>query len=210
MIVVGRLTRSIGYFCSFSKPAFRLWSRQVISHEHNHVKSFHCEEDTPSDGEQERLITRLEFGEEYQSAIAFMKNLPFYIELPEAILVHGYFEHGVPLSRQKKEVLLGSKGVEYYLEEKYGHPWYDVYDGSKPIVAGHRNYLCDNAEIYKPNDKVFCIDTTCYSGGNLTGLILPEFRTVSVKNGKDYWHEKTVQYAHLFIKEESDEILSHS
>ncbi|GAG17844.1 unnamed protein product, partial [marine sediment metagenome] len=173
----------------------------------SHIKSFYGEGNLRSDGDEERLITRLEIGEdEYPKAIAFMENLPRFFELPEAILVHGYFEPGIPLTEQKEDVLVGSKGVEYDLEEKHGHPWYETYDGSKPIIVGHRNYLCDDAEIFHPNDRVFCIDTTCYSGGNLTGLILPEFRVISVKSSKDYWREKTVQYAHLFVKEQSDEI----
>ena len=70
-----------------------------------------------------------------------MGSLPTYLELPEADLVHGFFEPGVPLAEQRDTVIVGSTSGENYLLETLDQPWYTRYDGAKPLIVGHRDYL---------------------------------------------------------------------
>ena len=42
------------------------------------------------------------------SGLAFMERFPRHIELPEAILIHGMFEPGIPLEQQKDTVVIGT------------------------------------------------------------------------------------------------------
>ncbi|MEQ8191762.1 MAG: hypothetical protein ABRQ39_27605, partial [Candidatus Eremiobacterota bacterium] len=63
-----------------------------------------------------------------------------------------------------------------------------------------------NPFIYK--DRVFCIDTGCCRGGKLTGVLLPEFKIVSVKSEKDYWKEIKNSYIENRLSSTSDELMS--
>lgn len=122
----------------------------------------------------------------YAAALAFFAGLPLYLDLPEAVLIHGCFEPGKPLSEQRPETLLGTMAGEAHLSRHFPAPWYELYDGQKPVIAGHHDY----SKAGKPlviNDCVFLIDTGCCYGQALTGLILPEFRFVSVPARRNYW-----------------------
>jgi serine/threonine protein phosphatase 1 len=125
-----------------------------------------------------------------------MATLPPFWELPEAILVHAFFEPGVALHTQREVVTVGGRQGEAYLTQRFDHPWYELYDGAKPIIVGHRDYT-GNGQPFIYRDRVFGIDTGCCFGGALTGVILPDFRIVSVSARMDYWAEVKNQYAHL-------------
>jgi hypothetical protein len=82
------------------------------------------------------------------------------------------------------------------LRRKYEAPWFKLYDGEKPVVVGHHDYLRTGEPlIYE--DVVYGIDTGCCLGGRLTGLLLPDFRIVSVPSRADYWSELQCQYADI-------------
>ena len=75
------------------------------NHERKHIRSFRGEI-APARSQQ---ITRIQFGEAaYPDAVAFMDTLPIYLDLPEALLVHGFWEPGVPLHQQRETVLVGT------------------------------------------------------------------------------------------------------
>jgi serine/threonine protein phosphatase 1 len=116
-----------------------------------------------------------------------MDTFPLFIDRPEAILVHGYIEPGVPLDEQRPQVLAGTMGGDNYLRAQYDRPWYELWDGEKPVLVGHLDYL-RSGEPFVYRDRVFGLDTGCVTGGRLTGLILPDFRFVSVASRKDHWH----------------------
>ena len=140
--------------------------------------------------------------EEYSQALAFFEEMPRYIDLPEALLVHGFFEPGVPLEKQRDVVLVGTMTGEQYLTKHHDRPWYELYDGDKPIVVGHLNYL-NNGQPLVWKDKVFAIDTGCYKGRRLTALILPELRIVSVPSAGNYWQKARKHY-----REQQEKMLS--
>jgi hypothetical protein len=122
-----------------------------------------------------------------------MESLPQYLELPEAILVHGYLEPGIPLEGQRERVLCGTMGGDHYLRTNYDRSWYELWDGEKPVIVGHMDYL-RTGEPFIYQDRIFGLDTGCAHGRSLTGLILPDFRLISVQSRGDHWSALQTRY----------------
>lgn len=141
-----------------------------------------------------QIISREEFGPAYPQALERMGSFPLYIDLPEAILAHGYLEPGIPLEQQRDTVLCGTMSGDHYLRNQYEQPWYALYDGEKPLIVGHHDHL-HNGQPFIFQDRVFCLDTSCVHGGALTGLLLPEFKIVSIPSRRNYWRETRQKYA---------------
>ncbi len=156
-------------------------ARSVMgNHEYKHIEAFENRGKTT----QHLIAARERFADSYPDAVAFMKTLPLYLELPDAIVVHAFFEPEIPLNRQRKDVLLGLAAGEGFLKEKYHWPWYDIYTGTKPLIVGHRDYSGSGIPlVYK--DRVYCIDTGCCYGRKLTGVLLPDFRLFTVAARSD-------------------------
>jgi len=160
------------------------------NHERKHVRANKHEVKLA----RSQKISRIQFGETYPDALAFMSELPLYLDLPDALIVHGYFEPGLPLSQQRATVLCGTMGGDNYLRAHYDHPWYELYDGDKPLLVGHHNYSnTDQPFVYQ--DHVFGLDTDCVTGKALTGLLLPSFRIVSVPSRANYWAQVRQTYS---------------
>lgn len=152
------------------------------NHERKHVRADRHEVKLA----RSQKISRIQFGETYPDALAFMSELPLYLDLPDALVVHGYFEPGLPLSQQRAPVLCGTMGGDKHLRTEYDRPWYELYDGEKPLLVGHHNYSnTDQPFIYQ--DRVFGLDTDCVTGTALTGLLLPSFKFLSVPSRANYW-----------------------
>ena len=140
-----------------------------------------------------QIISREQFGEAYADAVVWMGTLPLFIELAEAIIVHGYLEPGLALSQQNPSVLCGTMGGDKILRERYERPWYELYQDAKPVIVGHYNYSrSDQPFVYK--DRVFGLDTDCVHGKPLTGLLLPAFRFVSVPSRGNLWTQVRRDY----------------
>ncbi|MDO8805531.1 MAG: metallophosphoesterase [Elusimicrobiota bacterium] len=167
------------YF-DFHRPRFRA---VMGNHELKHIN--HFEKGAPLALSQ-KLVKRLMTKDEYTYAVWLMRSFCRYIDLGPALLVHGFFAPGVPLERQEDKTLLGVLSKERELEKKYQpRPWFEFYDGPKPLIVGHKVYNGDAPLIW--NQKVFGLDTGCVFGGRLTGLILPEWELVSVPAERNYW-----------------------
>ena len=152
------------------------------NHERKHVRGARHEVKLS----MSQLISRQQFGDAYPDAVAWMGTLPLYIELAEAVIVHGYLEPGIPLAEQNPSVVCGTMGGDKILREHYERPWYEYHTGDKPVIVGHNNYNgTDQPFVY--NDKVFGLDTDCVHGKPLTGLLLPAFRFVSVPSRGNLW-----------------------
>jgi len=152
------------------------------NHERKHVRANRHEVKLA----RSQKISRIQFGETYPDALAFMSELPLYLDLSDALIVHGYFEPGLSLSQQRATVLCGTMGGDNYLHTHYDRPWYELYDGDKPLLVGHHNYSnTDQPFVYR--DRVFGLDTDCVTGRALTGLLLPSFKIVSVPSRANYW-----------------------
>lgn len=152
------------------------------NHERKHVRADRHEVKLA----RSQKISSIQFGETYPDALAFMSGLPLFLDLPDALVVHGYFEPGLPLSQQRATVLCGTMGGDKYLRAQYDRPWYELYDGEKPLLVGHHNYSnTDQPFIYQ--DRVFGLDTDCVTGKALTGLLLPSFKFLSISSSANYW-----------------------
>jgi hypothetical protein len=152
------------------------------NHERKHVRADRHEVNLALS----QRISKIQFAETYPDALAFMSKLPLYLDLPDALAVHGYFEPGLSLLQQHAIVLCGTMGGDNYLHAHYDRPWYELYDGDKPLLVGHHNYSnTDQPFVYQ--DRVFGLDTDCVTGRALTGLLLPSFKIVSVPSRANYW-----------------------
>jgi serine/threonine protein phosphatase 1 len=133
-----------------------------------------------------QVISKAQLGDNYGAALKYFETLPLYLDLPDVILAHAFWEPGVKLAAQKETVLAGVSSGEVYLKEKDLWPWYDHYDGPKPLIVGHRNYGGDGRPFII-KDRVWAIDTSCVRGIRLTGLMLPSFKIISVPAKANHW-----------------------
>jgi serine/threonine protein phosphatase 1 len=104
-----------------------------------------------------QITSKMQFRDEYPKALEFMGSLPLYLDLPEALIVHGYFEPGVPVEQQLPSVMCGTMGGDRHQTEHYSQPWYELCDGSKPILVGHQNYSAPTSPLCT---KTGCLDWT--------------------------------------------------
>src|SRR5262249_29448313 len=79
-----------------------------------------------------------------------------------------------------------------------------LYDGPKPIIVGHRDYLHTGQPLIH-RDRVFGIDTGCCRGGRLTGLLLPGFELLSVPARQNYWSETQEENAQVRLEVARDD-----
>lgn len=177
----------LNFFCDFP-TCFSLMG----NHERKHVRGARHEVRLALS----QTISREEFGTDYPKALERMGSFPLYIDLPDAVLVHGYLEPGIPLERQRDTVLCGTMSGDHYLRNQYEQPWYALYDGDKPVIVGHHDHL-RNGQPFIYQDRVYCLDTSCVHGGTMTGLLLPEFKLVSVPSRRDYWRETQQKFAQV-------------
>ncbi len=143
----------------------------------------------------QRISRRLLGEAGWQSAVDWMETLPDHIELPEAIIVHGFFEPGVPLAEQRHRVLCGTMSGQRRLSP-YGDFWFEHYDGEKPLIVGHLLYDGERP-VVRPG-RFYGLDTGCCHGLRLTGLLLPELRVISVPSRADHW--AAVRAAHADMR----------
>ena len=73
--------------------------------------------------------------------------------------------------------------------------FYQGFQGALPLT-----YRVDHKPlVYR--DRVSGIDTGCCHGGRLTGLLLPEFKLLSVPAQEDYWQRAQTRHVHLAQQE---------
>jgi len=162
------------------------------NHERKHVRWF----DDQVEPAASQIITRKQITEDiYPEVIGYMSDLPHYMDLPDALLVHGFYEPGVALEDQRETILVGTMSGEEYLRKRYSWPWYERYDGDKPLIMGHRDYSDGKMQVLNYKDRVWGIDTRCVYGGSLTGLMLPGFELISVPSRGDHWDRLQREYA---------------
>lgn len=150
------------------------------NHEYKHVRFRQgiLKNLSPSQiGTRDQFISR---GLDYDAAVSFMETLPFFMNLPEAILVHAGLEPFIPLELQNPIVLVGgmSKREICGIDKVTGLPHWCAWHpkDAKPILFGHLRIEGD----IPLNGNLFPLDTGCCAGGKLTAVTLPDFRIYSV------------------------------
>ncbi|MFF5228056.1 metallophosphoesterase family protein [Dactylosporangium sp. NPDC000521] len=130
-------------------------------------------------------ITRLQLGDGYADAVAWMRTLPYFFENDHVRVVHAALVPGVPLDGQREEILCGSTSGEKALAAVVptGY-WHEHYTDPKPVAFGHH---VTGREPLVRDGRVFGLDTGACHGWNLTALVLPGRTLHAVPARADHW-----------------------
>ncbi len=169
------------------------------NHEAKFLKQDFSDEADPSG----KITLTMYKKEEVDEILSFIDNggkgFPFYHIIENtALIVHAGLEPGKSLEEQEEKVIIGtgSQGRKYFNAEPY---WYDFIDYPLPVIFGH---TATDEVIRGQKGNVYGIDTGCAEGGKLTGLLMPEFKAVSVESERDYYEDLKRKYLPVIWKEE--------
>ena len=129
--------------------------------------------------EQRATANQLESESERYSA--YLRSLPFTINLGTHLVVHAGVRPGVPLRRQMASDLTEMRTMGANPSRRKGVPWYDVYRGKRIVLFGHWP-----AKTPRLAPRAIGLDTGCVYGGRLTGYIIESNRFVSVAARRAY------------------------
>ena len=117
---------------------------------------------------QQRAL--LEMEKDLNRYMKWIETWPFYLDLPECLVVHAGVRSGISLAKQSQEELCNLRNLE---DES---PWHEHYQDKKLIVYGHwaRQGLC-----IKENS--IGLDSGCVYGKQLSAVILPERKIVQIQ-----------------------------
>ncbi len=122
---------------------------------------------------------------------AFLEALPLFLRLgaerpgePDTVVLHAGAVPGLPLERQSREHLITLRSIRedgQPTKKLVPRPWASVWQGPERIVFGH-----DALRGLQQYPRATGLDTGCVYGGQLTALVLPERRIVSVPARRAY------------------------
>jgi hypothetical protein len=133
--------------------------------------------------EQRITARQLEPGRERYSA--YLRGLPFTINLGSHLVVHAGVRPGVPLRQQMASDLTEMRTMGANPSRRKGVPWYDVYRGKRVVLFGHWP-----AKTPRLAPSAIGLDTGCVYGGRLTGYIIESNQFVSVPARRNYFSSK--------------------
>lgn len=153
-------------------------TRQSVlgNHEWKHMR--HA--DSPEIPSRAGAETRRAMGaKRYAEAIDYFRTLPLWLELPEALVVHAGVDPIISLDKTDPKLIMGVNSRARVGFDGLSPWWFD--DSRlllpKPVVFGHHVF----AEVARGvRGNVWGINTGAGYGAPLSGLLLPEFRIVSV------------------------------
>jgi hypothetical protein len=111
----------------------------------------------------------------FDAGMDYLSTWPLWLDLGEALVVHGGLRPGVPLEGHDAATLTTLRTLPD------GAPWFERYDAPKLAVFGH---WVHRAPVVRLN--AVGLDTGCVYGGMLTALVLPERRLVAVQARRAY------------------------
>ncbi|MDX6529053.1 MAG: hypothetical protein QOH41_1343 [Blastocatellia bacterium] len=129
--------------------------------------------------EQKVTAAQLEFQRERYSA--YVRALPFTIDLGSHLVVHAGLRPGVPLRRQMASDMTEMRTMGANPSRRKGVAWYDVYRGKRIVLFGHWP-----AQAPRLAPRAIGLDTGCVYGGRLTGYIIESNQFVSVPARRAY------------------------
>ena len=120
----------------------------------------------------------------YREALDYFWKLPFYLNFPDALVVHAGVIYGVPLGAQNEKILTGAGFHPANRNSKSGlFRWCDSYpENAKPIIFGHLGIGKKVPWPLPQRKNLWPIDTGCAGGGYLTAIVLPDWRVYRVKS----------------------------
>lgn len=105
-------------------------------------------------------------------------NLPLFLEEKNFIAVHAGFDPRLSLAKNSRETLLTVRGID---EGGVKIPWYQFYQGTKPVVYGH--WAKQGLMRYQ---NTVGLDSGCVYGGSLSAYILESNEIVQVPAIRTY------------------------
>ncbi len=125
----------------------------------------------------------------------YFAKLPHFIRLPtwNAVVVHAGVLPGIPIEKQLPHTLLHGQCVNPPATKSYWPSkapagwtfWTNHWKGPERVIFGHS--VLDKALV---SDWAVGIDTGCVHGRELTAVLLPEWKLVSVPARRSYWGPK--------------------
>ena len=119
----------------------------------------------------------------------WLEELPLTLRLEEhgVLVVHAGLYPGIPLAKQKRDHLLNLRSIAANGDPGYraadGDPWAIHWRGPEHVVFGH-----DAIRGLQRHAFATGLDTGCVYGRQLTALVLPERKLVSIQ-AKRAWAE---------------------
>jgi hypothetical protein len=151
----------------------------VIGNHDRALKQYWREEPIRLTKEQKVTAGQLESQKERYSA--YLRSLPFTMNLGSHLVVHAGVRPGVPLRRQAASDLTEMRTMGADPSRRRGVPWYKVYRGKRIVVFGHWP-----AKTPRLGPRAIGLDTGCVYGGRLTGYIIELNHFVSVPARRAY------------------------
>src|SRR6266550_2271914 len=130
---------------------------------------------------KEQRVTANQLESESERYSAYLRSLPFTINLGTHLVVHAGVRPGVPLRRQMASDLTEMRTMGANPSRRKGVPWYDVYRGKRIVLFGHWP-----SKTPRLAPRAIGLDTGCVYGGRLTGYIIESNRFVSVPARRAY------------------------
>ena len=129
--------------------------------------------------QQRATVAELESDRERYSA--YLRSLPFTINLGSHLIVHAGVRPGVPLRRQMSSDLTEMRTMGANPSSRRGVPWFDVYRGRRVVLFGHWP-----AKTPRVGRRALGLDTGCVYGGRLTAYVIELNQFVSVPARRAY------------------------
>jgi len=122
-----------------------------------------------------------EFGSDPGPYEAFLRSLPFTIDLGTHLIVHAGIRPGVDLEKQMASDMTEIRTMGADPPQRRGVPWYRVYRGPQTILFGHW-------PAKQPRRAPYAIglDTGCVYGGTLTSYVIETAEFISVPARQKY------------------------
>src|SRR5215467_1521790 len=129
--------------------------------------------------DQRRVLK--EFGSDPGPYEAFLRSLPFTIDLGAHLIVHAGIRPGVDLDRQMASDMTEIRTMGGDPLQRRGIPWYRVYRGPQTILFGHW-------PAKQPRRAPYAIglDTGCVYGGTLTAYVVETAEFIRVPARQKY------------------------
>ncbi len=129
--------------------------------------------------EQRKTLVELERDRERYAA--YLRSLPYTIDLGSHLVVHAGVRPGVSLEEQMASDLTEIRTMGADPSRRRGLPWYKVYQGCQTVLFGHWP-----SEHPRRGPNAIGLDTACVYGGRLTAFIIDIQEFVSVEARDQY------------------------
>ena len=130
---------------------------------------------------KEQRKTLVELERDREGYAAYLRSLPYTIDLGSHLVVHAGVRPGVSLEEQMASDLTEIRTMGADPSRRRGLPWYKVYQGRQTVLFGHWP-----SKRPRRGPNAIGLDTACVYGGRLTAFIIDIQEFVSVEARDQY------------------------